>query len=101
MTISYEIYNAWKDQPILHDEDMWDGKYKTYGEMWIGENYTIEGKSKMTNVFIIEKSTIPAWGYEIVCSNWFHNIAPSVEAAVSYLKGRYGYDVRYIVRNEK
>ena len=42
MTISYEIYNAWKDQPILHDEDMWCGKYKTYGEMWIGENYTIE-----------------------------------------------------------
>ena len=42
MTISYEIYNAWKNQPILHDEDMWDGKYKTYGEMWVGENYTIE-----------------------------------------------------------
>lgn len=56
---------------------------------------------KMTNVFIIKESTIPAWGYEIICGNWFHNIAPSVEAAVSYLKGRYGYDVRYIVRKEK
>ena len=55
----------------------------------------------MTNVFIIKKSTIPAWGYEIVCGNWFHNIAPSVEAAINYLKGRYGSSVRYIVRKEK
>lgn len=44
MKISYEVYKAWKDQPILHDEDMWCGKYKTYGEMWIGEGYIIEKK---------------------------------------------------------
>lgn len=41
--IAKEIYKGWKDQPILHDEDYWDGKYKTYGEMWIGEGYMIEG----------------------------------------------------------
>lgn len=40
--ISKEVYNKWKDQPILHDEDLWGGKYKTVGEMWVGENYTIE-----------------------------------------------------------
>lgn len=34
-------YNEWKDQPILHDEDMWNGKYKTYGEMWQGEGFAI------------------------------------------------------------
>lgn len=41
MIISKEIYQEWKDQPILHDEDQWCGKYKTYGEMWIGEGYAI------------------------------------------------------------
>lgn len=42
MKIKKEIYLTWKDQPILHDEDMWYGKYQTYGEMWIGEGYQIE-----------------------------------------------------------
>jgi len=37
--ISLEVYENWKDQPILHDEDEWSGKYKTYGEMWYGEGY--------------------------------------------------------------
>ena len=55
----------------------------------------------MNNVFMIKKSRIPAWGYEIVCGNWFHNIAPSVESAITYLKNRYGYDVKYIVRKEE
>lgn len=40
--IPFDIYMRWKDQPILHDEDLWDGKYKTFGEMWIGEGYHIE-----------------------------------------------------------
>lgn len=42
MTISKEIYKRWKDQPILHDEDQWNGKYRTVGDMWTGEGYTIE-----------------------------------------------------------
>lgn len=40
--ISKETYAAWKDQPILHDEDMWRGQYETYGEMWRGEGFVIE-----------------------------------------------------------
>lgn len=46
--------------------------------------------------FTIKKAKIPAWGYEIT-SKGFHNIAPTVEAAILYLKGRYGYDVKYRV----
>lgn len=42
LTVSKDIYNEWKDQPILHDEDMWMGKYKTYGEMWVGEGAEVE-----------------------------------------------------------
>ena len=38
--INRQIYDTWYDQPILHDEDHWNGKYKTYGEMWNGEGYT-------------------------------------------------------------
>ena len=47
--------------------------------------------------FIIKKSRIPQWGYEITAKG-FHNIAPSIEAAIMYLKNRYGYDVKYIVK---
>jgi len=46
--------------------------------------------------FTIKKSKIPAWGYEITARG-FHNIAPSVEAAVRYLQDRYGLDVKYRV----
>lgn len=42
MTIDYNIYNLHYTDPILHDEDCWNGLYKTYGEMWEGEGYTIE-----------------------------------------------------------
>lgn len=48
-------------------------------------------------VFTIRKAKIPAWGYEITAKG-FHNIAPTIEAAVDYLKGRYGADVKYRVR---
>ena len=48
-------------------------------------------------VFTIQKAKIPAWGYEITAKG-FHNIAPTVEAAVSYLKSRYGHDVKYRVK---
>lgn len=41
MKIAEKVFLEWKDQPILHDEDEWGGKYKTYGEMWKGEGYTI------------------------------------------------------------
>jgi hypothetical protein len=47
--------------------------------------------------FTIKKSKIPAWGYEITAKG-FHNIAPSVEAAVDYLQGRLGADVKYKVK---
>lgn len=46
--------------------------------------------------FTIKKSKVPAWGYEITARG-FHNIAPSVEAAVRYLQDRYGLDVKYCV----
>lgn len=35
-------YDEWGNQPILHDEDLWSGKYKTYADMWRGEGYKIE-----------------------------------------------------------
>lgn len=47
--------------------------------------------------FTIKKSKIPAWGYEITAKG-FRNIAPSVEAAVDYLQGRFGADVKYKVK---
>ena len=47
--------------------------------------------------FVIKKSKIPQWGYEITAKG-FHNIAPTAEAAVSYLKSRYGHDVKYRVK---
>ena len=47
--------------------------------------------------FTIKKARIPQWGYEITAKG-FHNIAPSIEAAIMYLKNRYGYDVKYIVK---
>ena len=43
--ISYDTYRDWYDQPILHDEDMWDGRYKTYGEMWSGEGYMYQKRT--------------------------------------------------------
>lgn len=39
MNISLQTYEDWSNQPILHDEDGWGGKYKTYAEMWEGEGY--------------------------------------------------------------
>lgn len=42
--------------------------------------------------FAIKKAKITAKG--------FHNIAPTVEAAVSYLRGRFGADVKYKVKGE-
>lgn len=37
--ISEYWWDACFNDPILHDEDEWDGKYKTYGDMWLGEGY--------------------------------------------------------------
>ena len=45
-------------------------------------------------VYKIKKSKYEAWGYEITAKG-FHNIAPSVESAINYLKDRYGADVKY------
>lgn len=50
--------------------------------------------------FTIKKAKIPAWGYEITAKG-FHNIAPTVEAAVSYLRGRFEADVKYKVKGER
>ena len=40
--MSREEYHDWYNEPILHDEDEWEGRYRTYGEMWEGEGYIIE-----------------------------------------------------------
>ena len=42
MSIDPETYLLFKDDSILHDEDEWSGKYKTWGEMWDGEGYEID-----------------------------------------------------------
>jgi len=47
--------------------------------------------------FIIKKSRIAAWGYEITGPG-FHNIAPSIEAAIDYLKDRFGHDVKIKIK---
>ena len=52
-------------------------------------------------IFIIKKSKVSNWGYEITCGDWFHNIAPTVEAAIKYLERRYGYNVKYKVITKK
>lgn len=49
--------------------------------------------------FTISKATVPVWKYEIRAKG-FHNIAPTVSAAVNYLIGRFGGDVKYIVVGE-
>ena len=41
-----------------------------------------------------QKIKIRGLGYEITAKG-FHNIAPSVESAINYLKDRYGADVKY------
>ena len=48
-------------------------------------------------MFLIKKSKIPKWGYEITAKG-YHNIAPTVEVAVNYLKSRFGADVKYKVK---
>lgn len=50
--------------------------------------------------FTIKKSRITAWGYEITAKN-YHNIAPTVEAAIALLKFRFGNNVKYTVKEEK
>lgn len=50
--------------------------------------------------FAIKKAKIDKWGYEITAKG-FHNIAPSVEAAVNYLEDRYGLGVKYRVCESK
>ncbi|KAB0577208.1 hypothetical protein EI53_01230 [Fusobacterium naviforme] len=47
--------------------------------------------------YTIKKAKIESWGYEITARG-FHNIAPTVEAAVNYLKDRFGNDVKYSVK---
>lgn len=50
-------------------------------------------------IFTIKKAHIPEWGYEIT-SKGFHNIAPTIEDAVKYLRGRYGYDIKIRIKAE-
>jgi hypothetical protein len=49
-------------------------------------------------IYTIRKSNMIGWGYEITGEEYghlkFHEIAPSVEIAVRYLKGRFGSDVK-------
>ncbi len=48
-------------------------------------------------IYTIKKSKIEGWGYEITAKG-FHNIAPTVEAAIKYLQGRFGFDVKYRIK---
>ncbi len=50
--------------------------------------------------YTIKKSRIESWGYEITAKG-FHNIVPTVEAAIKYLQNRFGYDVKYRIKEEK
>ena len=47
--------------------------------------------------FTIKKAKIEKWGYEITAKG-FHNIVPTIETAIMYLKNRYGYDVKYKIK---
>ena len=52
-------------------------------------------------IYTIKKSKVEGWGYEITAksgSYTFHNIAPSVEVAVWYLKDRFGSDVKIRIK---
>ena len=49
--------------------------------------------------YTIRPARIEAWGYEITAPH-FHNIAPSVDAAVRYLQGRFGWDVKIRVKEQ-
>lgn len=48
-------------------------------------------------IYTIKKARFEAWGYEITAKG-FHNIAPSIEIAINYLKDRFGCDVKYRVK---
>lgn len=49
--------------------------------------------------FIIKPAMIKQWGWEIVARG-FHNIAPTKESAINYLKDRYGHDVKYTIKEK-
>lgn len=49
--------------------------------------------------FTVRPAKIPAWRYEIIGNN-FHNIAPSEEAAVEYLRDRFGRSCRIRIIKE-
>ena len=51
----------------------------------------------MNRVFTSKKARFPQWGYEITANN-YHNIAPSIEIAVQYLKDRYGNSVKIRIK---
>ena len=55
-TITKDTYYKYKDCLILHDEDDWDGKYKTYGEMWLGEGYRLKEKQILQFSIDVEES---------------------------------------------
>ena len=49
--------------------------------------------------YTISPARIASWGYEITAPH-YHNIAPSVDAAIRYLQDRFGSDVKIRVREE-
>ena len=51
----------------------------------------------MNRTFTIKKAKIQQWGYEITAKN-YHNIAPSIEIAVQYLKDRFGSSVKIRIK---
>ena len=49
--------------------------------------------------YTIRPARIASWGYEITEPHYL-NIAPSVDAAILYLRDRFGSDVKSRVREE-
>ena len=47
----------------------------------------------MSRTFTIIPAKIPAWRYEIIAKG-YHNIAPSIDAAITLLKDRFGQNVK-------
>lgn len=63
------------------------------------ENYWKE----LNMIYTIKKSKFEDWGYEITARSGdyrFFNTAPSVEAAVRYLKDRFGSDVKIRIKEQ-
>lgn len=51
-------------------------------------------------LYLIRRSTVRHWGYEIVGKN-LHLVAPTKEVAIYYLKTRFGSHVNYRIKEDE